>query len=893
LRAAAGTSLTQTEQAAHDPGVQACLTARSRVAKFWKCRRRASLAVALAVAASALAAPRAQAAPAAPAGAHPRIFLSTKVRDAFKAAAADPKSAVSALIARCQKAIDMPASLMTSGYQGDSWSFTASGCALAWQLTGDAKYAAPGVLLWRALLEDVATLGDKKACVAGAAMTAAIASVKRDTGYAIRFIGPHSALVYDWMHDAPGVTPALLQQTRDCFRQWITNYTTAGYLHDQPGANYHAGFVAAKTLISIAEGGEDGANSDAFWTQVVDDVFAKQLIGNGLAVDTGGIPTGNFQGAILGGDWPEGWQYGPLSVLEYAYSTRALQEQGVTTLDPMAAWTSSLALRMTYGLTPDRTQQYVGGDTEAATAFAAPTVSPLDATLLGASSDETAGWAKSMEATVFKPGARDTVWQALADTRVATAADPTLAKLPLWYLARGPRNLYARSAWTADAFWAVFTSAPRLVADHQHPDASNFVFVRGSDALVVDPSPYADRSTLTGNALAIDTGVVKGDYSPSQTQWSKADMPFARGTMSGVVAARGDIAQAFWFTTTASDVKLARRDWVFLPEGELVAVDRATTADATRKVYLRFRTPGTLTAASASPFIARADVGLSSLAIHAVKLVPATAPVLRATTMASDCGTTPFGSCRISRSLTQEYSWEPGGPDVLAVHVLDGLAKGDAPADVAPIDAAPIDTSPAENAGVVGASVYRAQKQTFVVEPATLPAPATLSYGVPGANPSRHVVFDAPADATGHTAVTATAKGDRCELTLTAGAGVTAAPAIFTLSAASDGCKVSEDADVAAGTVSPGSGGFERPGGGGPAGGGTGAPGGTGAGGTSGGGTSGGGTSGVGTGGGVSGGCSCRAAGVHPGGGLGALGLTILALLVTRRRRAAKRKESV
>jgi MYXO-CTERM domain-containing protein len=832
----------------------------------------------LALAAALLVPAAASAAPPPPSGPHPRIFLSQKVRDAFNAAAMDSKSAVSALIARCQKAIDTPPA--SSGYQGDSWSFTASACAMAWQLTGDAKYATAGVKFWRALLEDVTTLGDKKACTAGAAMTAAIASVKRDTGYAIRFIGPHTALAYDWLHDAPGVTEDLRKQTRDCFRFWIQNYTMNGYLKDQPGANYHAGFVAAKTLISIAEAGEDGADGNTFWNQTVDDIFTKQLMGNGLAMDTGGVPTGGFQGALVGGDWPEGWQYGPLSVMEYSFATRALQEQGVTGLEPMAAWTGSLVLRMIYGLTPDRKQQYVGGDTETDTAFGKPTVSPLDATLLGATSDQAAGWAKATLGVVGGTTGRDSIWQAIADTRVVTPADPTMANLPLWYLAKGPRNLYARSGWGADASWAVFTSSPRVVADHQHPDATNFVFVRGSDALIVDPSPYGTRSSLVANALTVDTDIVKGDYKPSQTQWSKADMPFARGTASGVVAARGDIAQAFWFTQTASDVKLARRDWVFLPEGELVAIDRAQTTSAANKVYLRFRTPGTLTAASTSPFIARADVGASSLAIHAVKLVPsatATAPVMRAAMMGSDCSTGAFGACRLSRSVTQEYVWEPGGPDVTAVHVFDGLAKGDAPADVAPIDAAPIDTTPAENAGVVGASIFRAQRQTFVVEPAALPPPAMLTYGVPGKNPSRHVVFDAPVDGTGHTTVTATAKGDRCELTLTAGAGVTGNPAIFTLATAADGCTVSEDADVKPGTVSPGSGGFDRPGGGGPV---TGAAGSGGGGGSGAAGDGGGGAT-------TGGGCSCRAGGAGPTGG-GILLVLAVALGLRARRRASR-----
>jgi len=286
-----------------------------------------------------------------------------------------------------------------------------------------------------------------------------------------------------------------------------------------------------------------------------------------------------------------------------------------------------------------------------------------------------------------------------------------------------------------------------------------------------------------------------------------------------VVAARGDFARGFDFTSTPSDIMLARRDWVFLPEGEIVTIDRARTPSATHKLYLRFRTPGSLTAASDSPFIARAPSGGSALAIHAVKLVPPSPPVLR--DVPGDTGecTAAFGSCRLARLNVGEYAWEVAGPDVLAVHVLDGLAGADAPADVAPIDAPPIDTGAAQNAGVVGASVYRAQKQTFVLEPATLPAPATLTYGVPGANPSRHVVFDAPADTMVRTTVTAVADGDRCVVTLTAGAGVTGAPAIFTLATAAEGCTVSEDADVPPGTAPPGSGGFDRPPGGGPGGG--------------------------------------------------------------------------
>ena len=35
-------------------------------------------------------------------------------------------------------------------------------------------------------------------------------------------------------------------------------------------------------------------------------------------------------GVLDGGDWIEGWQYGPLAVAEYALAARAITRQGVT-----------------------------------------------------------------------------------------------------------------------------------------------------------------------------------------------------------------------------------------------------------------------------------------------------------------------------------------------------------------------------------------------------------------------------------------------------------------------------------------------------------------------------------------------------------------------------------
>ncbi len=727
----------------------------------------------------------ATAAPPAPAGPHPRIFLGKPTLDAMRASAKSERSGAARAIAVCKKVASEPAAYQLSGYQGDNWAFPLSACALAYQLTGDAAYAATGIKLWRASLDDVFKMGDRAACVVGAKEAQAIASVRRDTGYAIRFLGPHTALAYDWLHDAPGVDEGLRAQSRACFRAWVEWYTREGYLNEMPGSNYHAGFVAAKTFIAIAEAGEDGAASDKMWTETVDDVFGKQLIGKGLAP----------LGALSGGDWPEGWQYGPLSVVHYALAARAVEEQGVA-LPAMHQWASDLTLRFVYGLTPTRDGAYVGGDTSEDTLYIRPNARILTATLAGPGSDLTASWASFLRANIARDNDDATVFDALADARAATPADPATAGLPLWFLAKGTRTLYARTSFKSDAFFAVFTSAPRQVDDHQHPDASNFVLTRGADHLIVDPSPYGSRSTLTSNALAVDSPLSKSEYRPSQTPWSEADLPWARATKSGVFAARSDFAKAYAFAGMPSDVPFARRDWVFTPEGEIVTIDRTRTDAAGRLTHLRFRSPAQL---ALSGKVAEGTVGASRVAIHQVK-VSGGAAAIRSYAPVDDCESGPFGACTNARVKVSEYALELPGPRALAIHAIDALS-GSEPAS----ESLSLNDDPA-NDGVVGATVRRGKTLTVVVASSANDGAhgATMSYGFAASMPSRHVVFDAPEDAGGKSKLVASAAGGRCVVTITAGGSTVGHPLMFTVSPADGGCTITEEVDAAPGAIGPG-----------------------------------------------------------------------------------------
>jgi hypothetical protein len=707
---------------------------------------------------------------------------------------------VSEAVATCEKAETKAGA--PSGYQGDAWAFPASACALAYQVTRAPAHATRGIALLRALLEDVRQIGDGKACVAGAPPERAIAAIERDTGYAIRFIGPHAALAYDWLYDAPGMTEALRKQSRDCLRAWIDWYTRQGYLRTQPGANYHAGFVLAKTLAAIATAGEPGgaaAGDDTgtrHWREVVDEVFARQIVGNGLAGDQGGVPQGPHHGVLVGGDWPEGWQYGPLSVIEYALAARALEQQGVI-FPEVRAWHDDLMLRYLHGLTPAGDQMYVGGDVENDGPTIGANPGPPTAVLLGPSSARAAGWAAALRHRPALARYGVPVFDALAEARGAVAVDPHGGSPPRAFLALGTRTLYARSDWGRGAFWAVFTSSPRQVDDHQHMDASNFVFSRGADALIVDPSPYGSRSSLTGNALTVDSDVVGPKYQPSQTPWSDADMPWARATASGVIAARADVAGAFAFASQPSDIGLARRDWVFLPEGELITIDRARTADRSHRLHLRLRTPAPL---KLTDGIARGRVGASGLAIHPVLFSPPASPALAAIPAGGNCDDERFGACKVARFAVTEYAVDLSGPEALAIQVIDGLAAAAPPAGVKSLNDPTIAGVPDGNRAVVGAAVTRDGRTTFVVTSAgarTAGDSSALAYVVPVAGPTRQVVFDAPEDARGRASVAATPAGDgRCRVVLHAGGAQPMAgrPVVFTLApAAGGGCAVTED----------------------------------------------------------------------------------------------------
>ena len=482
-------------------------------------------------------------------------------------------------MSRCRAIGDDPRSFATDGYMGLDWAQNLQACLIAWRATGVERYGATALIYFRALLDDVKTVGDGEG---------GDASAHRDSGYAIRALGPNAALAYDWLHDFPGVDESLRARARQRFRAWTDWYLENGYRARSPGTNYHAGYLFAATLIAVAQGGEAGADGTRLWNHTIDTIFRH---------DT--LPAMRAGGVLEGGDWGEGWQYAPLSVVEYSLAARALEPYGLETTD-VGPWLSATIMRHIHAMVPDAQsgQIFVVGDTDSEEPYLAARAETLAAVIAGPAPLEAKQWA---EAEMRRLHLYDDVkafplFPALAEAARVKPVEVPRSTLPLHYVAEGTGTLYARTGWSADSIWFVVQCSRTRDVDHAHPNAGNFALSRGRDAVIVDPSPYGTLSSLTSNAPTVESSVLPDNYVPSQAYWSqRTGFRTLEQLSGGLLVIRCDYADQYRIQETPSDIPFALRDFVLVPSEDqrdalLLVVDRATTAGAEHDMYLRFRT---------------------------------------------------------------------------------------------------------------------------------------------------------------------------------------------------------------------------------------------------------------------------------------------------------------
>lgn len=700
-----------------------------------------------------------------PAGPHPRLWLDASARASWKTLATKEGNAVSRAVHHCARLGSTLQAEARNRYMGLDWAAHASNCAIAYQATGESAHARTALHFFGALLDDWERVGDGKGGDDAA---------RHDSGYAIRALGVHAAIVYDFLHDAPGMTPALLAKARTRFAAWTGWYRGNGYRFASPGTNYHAGYLFAVTLIAIAQGNEAGPEGARLWRHVSDQMWERDMR---RAAAPGGL--------LEGGDWGEGWQYAPLAVASYALAASAMIQHGAA-LPEYEKWAEQVVMRHVHALLPAENGSFAGGDTQAETPSMPPNAWTLAGAIAGPSSSTAAGWARAEMDRLRLAGSDQSflVFEALADARGAKPKPFPREATPTYYLAKGNGALFARSSWSPAASWMATQCTKKIDVDHLPANAGNFVLARGGDELVVDPSPYGSLSSLTSNAPTVESAQLPADYKPSQAYWSeKTGYAWARQTESAIVAARCDYADQYRFQERPSDVPMAIRDVVLVPSAAgnatAVVVDRARTGSTARSLHLRFRTGARLSMGADG--VARGTTGASSLTIRPV-FKSAGTPELRQVAK-SDCFQKSMtrGNCSAARFPVQDYVLTVRGDEAMAVHVLDMAGAGDTLSPPRLTDAA----------GYRVVSFERGKRHASVVLSSSEDQ-AKLTYR---AGPGHHVVLDAPGSRSGGRAqVSATADGAQCVVTITPAAGGAPAMDARPLAIAlSETCGVKED----------------------------------------------------------------------------------------------------
>jgi hypothetical protein len=695
-------------------------------------------------------------------GPHPRILLTAERLAAVDAQVSAGTKQWRVLLERCQ---DAESKVIGPGYEAWDWGNAALSLALCAKVTKNPRFAAAGVRYFKALLDDKGKVGD------GAGGNEV---VHHDLGYSIRTHGALGAIAYDWLYDAPDMTPALKHEAMDRFVAWTSWFKENGYNHDEPISNYYVSYFATVALGGIAFDGDDPRASglrqqtERMWNQEV-------------------VPS--YRGKLQGGDFPEGWQYGDgvgafLAIYADAESRRtpvASSKPPKSLFDDLPWLRDAVRLRA-LSLLPDGKSMYDGGDWEK------PVVAPPHmlfalATVLPPS-DPASRQAAFLARLARVDVGEEWKWlQVLASDPTRAVEDPRKGQAS--YLSVGTATVFARSSFSPSSLWFSLSSAPSL-SDHQHLDAGHFEVVRGPDSVLIDSGDYASYSSVSHNVVLVDDPLQSPiwdvskehhdiiTYKRNQGTWSDTAHIAAFEDDGGYVYARAEYDSAFnpagWSARKPRAVTRAEREVVFSrapvsgagpgETGRVVVYDRFTLSDP------RFTTTFILHGGLAPQItgsLARFTTGGSSAWV--TTLVPAgVTPGVVDETQNKTSDDRPYFTNRPPSGVTS-FRYEVASPasppstERRFLHAIVIGAKGGAPASPVAI----------AGDGVAGAVIDEEAYVFSSVGPGVQARP--VSYTAPQAA-TRHVVCDLAPSAS--FTATAAPEGGGCKVTLTPGPGKTA-----------------------------------------------------------------------------------------------------------------------
>lgn len=406
------------------------------------------------------------------------------------------------------------------------------------------------------------------------AMADGTAKPSEDSGYVIRNYGLAWGLGFDWCHDL--MTPAQRQTIIKQANAFIAYWEAGKAFETEPTAgNYFAGYFCAKAMCALAMY-EDNAAAPAQWADwrntifpAIADYFGKHLAGGG---------------------WPEGFQYGPLAILNMSLPIWAAKT--ATGEDLGFSFPQDCARFVMHATWPD------GSHIDDRDLVHSGDAARLDADLLGVLQAVLNAWsdpfAAEFRAFRARYGAPYTEWKAVLFGDTDTAKASPSANL----YAAGMGTMLARTSWASDATWISL----RAAAYAGYPDAAEQLYDQGGLAMVKGGVPLlvnAWGAAMRGASGDRDEGAHITPVQTAQEPIFNVFMTASGGQWANTGASakttmqRGDgfthIRATGLESLYGSGVTRWQRDAVLLDSGAVVVFDQ--TADNASDRWMQWHVP--------------------------------------------------------------------------------------------------------------------------------------------------------------------------------------------------------------------------------------------------------------------------------------------------------------
>ncbi len=511
-----------------------------------------------------------------------------------------------------------PSDTIYYDYQGMGWLEAITDLGLAYNVTGDEKYARKVIEVLRAA-NATAAAGN-------------LEPIETDSGYPTRAAALGVALGFDWVYAR--LTPADRAATVSTLNKWFDATRTSAYERDGPAtSNYYGGH-----LLGLGAAGYATLGDNPRAPEIVE--YTRR------SFDT--IVRPAFATGVMAGGYPlEGYVYGAnhnLRLIEYLVLVGTATGTKPAGLQEYAA---KLGTNLLHALKPNRWQvpdeaDYPGDNTGLLTVDLPVLLADvLAGTALGAQLHYLAAnvGAPPGELSLPRSGAHVVVYDDPKQPRTDYRGTE-----PLTYHSAGDEHLFMRSSWADDAVWASICGGLTQQSGHQARVAGHFAVQRGNDYLLVYAGQLKGKTGLTGrpeqfqttsafaNTLFIDDG---GDYLYADERYAGGQGLFAE-TKPFPFAQRPDYTWAKLDLAAIYDRKVDEqepahrsvrtfvRNFVYLAPGTFVTFDRVRLRKPTYTTELRFQlSPQGVPKVTGN--LATSEVGASAL--HVRSLLPRAAAI--------------------------------------------------------------------------------------------------------------------------------------------------------------------------------------------------------------------------------------------------------------------------